>query len=130
MKCMIPHFEEEEPASVVLIAGGNDIPNQDISMDDCKKVANCLIEGGRTCRLKYGVQDVYISSIMPRSNSDFQGNRHRVNKLLRELCKENNFIFIENDNIILRDHGHYDGIHLNHAGSDMLRENLLDALNF
>ena len=48
----------------------------------------------------------------------------------RTLCKENNFIFIENDNIILRDHGHHDGTHLNYEGSDILRDNLLDALNF
>ena len=45
------------------------------------------------------------------------------------MCKEFNFTFIENKNIVLRDHGHHDGVHLNVEGSDMLRGNLLDVLN-
>ena len=75
------------------------------------------------------MKNVYISSVMPRSNSDFQGNRHRLNLMLKDLCIENNFIFIDNSNIVLRPHGHFDGVHLNGEGSDMLRDNLLNALN-
>ena len=129
VRYMIPHLEDEEPSSVVFVCGGNDLPNQDISVEEIRKVATCLVNAGVSCRREYGVKNVYISSVMPRSNSDFQGNRHRLNLMLKDLCIENNFIFIDNSNIVLRPHGHFDGVHLNGEGSDMLRDNLLNALN-
>ena len=118
---MVPHLEDEHPTSVIFVAGGNDLPNKDIPTNEIKKVADCLVEGGKLCKTQYGVKEVYISSIMPRSHSDFQGNRHRLNVLLKELCWENNFTFIDNDNIVLRPHVHYDGVHLNEEGSLILR---------
>ena len=129
VKYMIPHLEDEQPSSVVFVAGGNDLPNRDLSMDEIRKTASCLIEGGLVCRGEHGVNNVYISSVMPRSDSVFQGNRHRLNKMLREMCAEFNFIFIDNNNIVLSTHGHHDGIHLNYDGSNMLRDNLLSVLN-
>ena len=105
------------------------LPNRDVSMDEIRKTASCLIEGGLVCRNEHGVNNVYISSVMPRSDSIFQGNRHRLNKVLREMCAEFNFSFIDNNNIVLSTHGHHDGIHLNYDGSNMLRDNLLNVLN-
>ena len=129
VKYMIPHLEEEQPSSVVFVAGGNDLPNKEIPFDEIKKIANCLVEGGLLCRGEHGVQNVYISSIMPRSHSVFQGNRHSLNSMLREMCEEYNFTFIDNNNIVLSTHGHYDGVHLNPEGSELLRSNLLNVLN-
>ena len=34
-----------------------------------------------------------------------------------------------NDNIVLKHHGHYDGVHLNQLGSSVLYDNLLDVIN-
>ena len=99
VRYMIPHLEDEHPTSVVLLAGGNDLPNKDILMVQIRKVADCLVDGAKLCKTQYGVENVYISSVMPRSHSDFQGNRHRLNELLKELCRENDFIFIDNSNI-------------------------------
>ena len=129
VRYMQPHLEDEQPSSVVFVAGGNDLPNRDISEEEIRKVADFLVEGGRLCKTQYGVENIFISSIMPRENSDFQGNRHRLNKILRDMCSRNGFIFIDNNNIVLRPHGHLDGIHLNREGSDILRDNLLNALN-
>ena len=129
VKYMIPHLEDEQPSSVVFVAGGNDLPNKDIPIEEIKKIANCLVEGGLRCRGEYGVNDVYISSIMPRSHSEFQGNRHRLNNILREMCQSNNFTFIDNNNIVLSTHGHHDGVHLNYEGSSLLGANLLSVLN-
>ena len=126
---MLPHLEEEQPSSVIFVAGGNDLPNRDISVDEIKKVADCLVEGGLLCRDIYGVNKVCISSIMPRSHSAFQGNRHLLNNTLRDMCRERNFTFIDNKNIVLSTHGHHDGVHLNFEGSDLLRDNLLNVLN-
>ena len=73
--------------------------------------------------------EVLISSILPRAYSDFQGNRHRLNNILKERCEKEGFTFIENNSIILRTHGHHDNVHLNEAGSNLLHRNLLFALN-
>ena len=129
VRYMIPHLEEEQPSSVVIIAGGNDLPCKDIPVDQIKKIANSLVEGGLLCREEHGVDDVYISSILPRSHSEFQGNRHRLNNILRGMCQEHNFNFIDNNNIVLSTHGHHDGVHLNYDGSDLLSANLLNVLN-
>ena len=83
---MIPHLEEEQPSSVVFVAGGNDLPNKEVPFHEIKKIANCLVEGGLLCRGEHGVQNVYISSILPRCHSVFQGNRHSLNNMLREMC--------------------------------------------
>ena len=45
------------------------------------------------------------------------------------MCKDMDFNFIDNKNIVLSTHGHHDGVHLNFEGSDLLRENLVNALN-
>ena len=129
VRYMTPHLEDENPSNVIIVAGGNDLPDWDIPTEEIKKVATCLIDGGRSCREQYGVANVFISSIMPRSNSQFQGNRHRLNAMLSEMCLENDIIFINNDNIVLRPHGHPDGVHLNEEGSKLLHANLLHVLN-
>ena len=129
VRYMVPHLEEEQPSSVVFVAGGNDLPERDMSANELRKVANCLLEGGRECREKYGVENVFISSVLPRSNSHFQGNRHRLNVMLKELCSANQITFIGNDNIVLRPHVCHDGVHLNAEGSDLLHANLLHVLN-
>lgn len=128
VKYMRPHLEESPPSSVMFVAGGNDLTNQQLSPEKLRAVADILINGGKTCKREYGVEQVYISSILPRSHSKFQGNRHRLNELLKDLCHENGFIFVDHSNIVLRPHGHHDGVHLNEAGSSMLRANLLNAL--
>ena len=129
VKYMEHHLEEESPHTVVLVAGGNDLPNRDLPMTEIAKVANHLIEGGVKCKEQFGVTEVLVSSVLPRSHSDFQGNRHRMNNVLRNRCEEEGLKFIENEDIVLRPHGHRDGVHLNEDGSELLHRNLLFALN-
>ena len=45
------------------------------------------------------------------------------------MYKDMDFNFIDNKNIVLSTHGHQDGVHLNFEGSNLLRENLVNALN-
>ena len=51
------------------------------------------------------------------------------NMILRERWYQNGFIFVENEDVVLRPHGHHDGVHLNEDGSEVLHRNLLFALN-
>ena len=77
----------------------------------------------------YGVTNVGISSILPRVFCTFQRNRHILNGLLRDLCDEHDFNFIDNDNILLQEHIDKDGIHLNGEGTDIFARNLVEYLN-
>ena len=121
---------EGDANTVVLIAGGNDIPNtRHLNNEELEEIADHLIRGGRNCKENYGVTNVVISNILPRSNSFFQCNRHLLNQILKRRCSEENFIFMENVNIILRNHVGFDGVHLNAEGSDLLKTNLLNVLS-
>ena len=70
-KYMTHHLEEDCPHTVVLAAGGNDIPRRRATERELEDIANCLIEGGVQCVTNYGVSRVFISSILPHG--------HRVN---------------------------------------------------
>ena len=49
--------------------------------------------------------------------------------MLRDRCEANGIIFMDNENIILRDHVCEDGVHLNASGSRVLCRNMLRSLN-
>ena len=125
---MIPHIEDENPTDVVFVAGGNDLPNKVLSQKSISEVAECIIRGGLECK-NHGVSNVYVSSILPRADSYFQINRMKLNQVLRSECAKHNFVFIENDDIILRHHVCSDEVHLTKAGSRLLKQNILAMLN-
>ena len=54
--------------------------------------------------------------------------RFYLNRLLKEYCEENKFIFIENK-YINECHLSRDGVHLNEEGNIILANNFLNALN-
>jgi lysophospholipase L1-like esterase len=124
-----PHLIDEKPQSVMFVAGGNDLPYQRASEKHIKEIANCLIKGGLRCRNEFGVEEVFISSILPRTNLEFQENRERLNNVLRNLCSENNFKFIENKGIVSDKHIGEDRVHLNKQGTTVFHLNIVDALN-
>ena len=126
---MVPHVVEENPHTVVLVAGGNDIPEKVAPIERLGEITNYLVEGALRCRNEYGVSEIVISSILPRKDSMFQRNRHLLNDLLRKSCLEHNFTFLEHGNIILKNHLCYDGVHLNKSGSAIFSDNLIEVLN-
>ena len=71
---------------------------------------------------------VLLSSIVPRRDS-LNGKGRQVNNILQKLCIENNFIYVNHDNIKPRRHCNYGGTHLNTAGSKILAENFILALS-
>ena len=128
LKYMLSHVLEECPRTVVLVAGGNDMPNRDLPASKIKEIVDYMIEGSLDLKNRLGVENVLISSVLPRKHSDFQGNRHRLNKMLKEMCESNGLVFIDNNDIVLREHVSHDGVHLNCAGTNLLRDNLLHAV--
>ena len=128
IKKYIPlHVREDKPDSVVIIAGGNDIPPELSTLPNLKIVED-LMEAALTCKSD-GVPNVYISSILPRSSALFQASRKKINDILKDECREIGIGFIDNENIIVKDHVCDDGIHLNKGGSSALCRNIFHCLN-
>ena len=48
---------------------------------------------------------------------------------MQKLCVENNFVYVNHDNIRPRQHCNYGGVHLNAARSKILAENLILAFS-
>lgn len=129
IKNYIPtHLNEEHPDTAIILGGGNDLPTSKVEHSPVARIAGDIIEAGRLCR-QNGVTKIAISSIPPRMFFHFQLYRKELNDLLRVQCASNGFDFIDNKNIILKDHLLRDGIHLNAYGTEVLRGNFLNFLN-
>ena len=123
IKTYIPtHLEDRDVYAAVIVGGGNDLS------DGCANVVESIIEAGNICR-GYGVDNIFISSILPRSSSYYQAKRKKCNDELKIRCTENGFTFIDNSNMVLYDHVSRDGVHLNRSGSSLVCRNILKCLN-
>ena len=119
------HMAEDKPDVCVVLAGTNDLPSKKPILN----IANDIMEAGVTCR-ELGASTVIISSVIPRSDRvDCQRKGQALNKLIKDLCYQHNFMFMEHDNISTTDHLSFDGLHLNKAGSDLLGYNFVCYLN-
>ena len=123
---MTAHLDQVD--SVMLLAGGNDLPSSEVRKSPVANVVGNLIEAGKKCK-HLGVKTVAIGSILPRTHFHYQLYRKETNDLLRKECTKNGFKFIDNNNIILAEHIQRDGVHLNSAGTEILRENFLSYVN-
>ena len=86
---------------------------------------------GETC-IEFGVGKIIFSGITIRRNGDeVEGKRREVNSLLKTLCEERGFIYINNENITIYDveNKPRDKVHLLESGSVKLANNILRCLN-
>ena len=126
------HLFDERPDSVIILAGGNDLPTSRRSPTSLAVIANHVIDIALMCK-KYEVTNICISSILPREDFFLQLRRKELNDILRSLCDIYDFIFIDNDRgedkIILSEHIDRDGVHLNTLGSEVLAHKFGSVLN-
>ena len=130
---IIPHLIKEKPDECIVQAGGNDLPNRlnnnnNNKFDAVSIIANHIMDIGQACR-QYGARKIDVVEVMPRQQTHYQVKRREINKLLKDLCKINNFGFIEIDDLVVKDHIWTDGVHLNKAGSNIFSETLLNVIN-
>ena len=92
-----------------------------------EKIGNEIADLAIIC-CDYGVNDVFISVIICRRDKFLNGKVKRVNFLLKQICEENGYFFIDNSNIEIRDLWK-DGIHLLESGKTKLAENFIYFLN-
>ena len=104
--------------------GCNDVNNKSSAPE---KIANEIADMAILCR-DYGVNDVFISAMICRRSKFLNGKVKPVNFLLKQICEENGYFFIDNSNIEIRDLWK-DGIHLLESGKTKAAENFMYFLN-
>ena len=120
------HLRNNETDAIVIVGGGNDLSTS----RSPEAIAETLVNTGKDCvEAKVSPQRIFISSVLPRSDSSLMSKRAKVNDLLRGKCEDNGFTFIEHSDIILSRHIRSDGVHLNKIGTSRLLQNITYALN-
>ena len=119
---------DENPDSVIILRGGNDLPTSRNNPVPVAEIAQHIINTGIECR-QYGAKHIGICSVLPRQASYMQVRRKDLNNLLRDMCIIINFNFIDNSDIILSKHILSDGVHLNVNGTALLADNLINYIN-
>ena len=125
---VLPTLIEESPEVVLLQCGGNDLQTSKLNPTPIDDIAKHIIDTAKICE-NHGAQQILISSVITRKQAGYvETRRKELNDLLKGMCFDLGYIFINNDNI-KHEHLYIDGVHLNFEGSIVLAENFLHALN-
>ena len=107
---------------VIIPVGTNDLK----SSQDPETIAKNIIDVAKNSTTNEN--EILVSSIVPRRDS-LNGKDRQVNNILQKLCVENNFVYVNHDNIKPRHHCNYEGVYLNTVGSKILAENVIFTLS-
>ena len=122
-----PTQESGSYDSAVLHFAVNDLLHKALSKSDT--VSN-LIENIRKAAdkcMSHGVSKVFVSAIV-RNKMIPESLLEEVNEKISFMCKNNNFIFVDNSNIS-NIHLFDDGLHLVESGRCILANNVIDFIN-
>ena len=106
--------------------GSNDITKSNYNNANVEDLAKKIINIGVKCKA-YKVSNIAISSILVRSDPNINQVIKQDNRLLKRLCKTNNFYFICS-NAIDNTFVWKDGLHLIYDGISKLTDNFLEYL--
>ena len=134
----IPTLESNTPNIAIIHVGINDVMNKStsngLSSSIIQDIANSIIQCGKVCA-SFGVNNICISSILPKRGHRAQLSIRHINNVLAKLCAELAFDFLQNGNILYDEMikenclFYTDGIHLNDAGRQLLMDNFNTYLN-
>ena len=123
---IIPHLESNRPESIIIHVGTNDIAPRYESPKSSSDISNSILQIAEKCR-EFGVKNIFISGLTCRSLKSELDKVLEVNSFLMNACYEQNYYFINNNNIELGNL-YEDGIHLADNGIDILEHNFFNSL--
>ena len=125
---VLPTLTDDTPDVMIIHGRCNDIdPRGKLKEITPNEIATGFINIGKLCKEK-GVNDVLISGIICRRNKYWNNKVIATNKILKQLCIEHQFTFIENENISVEQLWK-DGIHLLESGKVILANNFINYIN-
>ena len=123
---IIPSLLKEKPDTVVIHVGSNNITHRIFDDFNAEKLADEIIDIGKTCR-QYGVKDVIFSSIFVKNSIKLGKMISQVNGAVTKKVEENGFYLVSNGNN-LRKHLCKDGVHLPDEGTNIFAGNIVDYI--
>ena len=96
---ILPSIIDEPPDRIILHRGFNDVNNKTPTPE---KITNGIADMGILFR-DYGLNDIFISTLICSRGKFLNEKIKHVNFLLKLICEENWYIFIENKNTEIRD---------------------------
>ena len=124
---VIPTLIEEKPKIVMLQCGGNDLATSKHNPTPVENIAKKIIETAQICE-NFGAENIFICGVITRIQGYMDRRRIKLNEILRDICYDSGYNFVNNDNIT-HENLSQDGVHLNVDGSVILANNLLHSLN-
>ena len=109
-----------KPDSIIIHVGTNSLRNSNSS----RECADEIVDIGRMVDQE-GIS-VAISSLTARADDNDLAKRVKeVNKILRNFCRQNEWGFIDHNNIITDQHLNRSRLHLNRSGTFLLSQNCI-----
>ena len=127
------------PTKVFILVGTNDIAFTDLSNEE---IADKIIEIGKYIKNERKNAKIYIEAIYPISKEDANiinpimvdvrdnGRIKDINKMVKEMCKEEGFTYIDMYNLLVNDKDNLtleytvDGLHVNDKGYEIITETI------
>ena len=137
---MMPTLKNNTPDDIIIHAGINDTKQLadkkgGMTSEVIDILAGNVIRCGQVAKT-HGVNNVCISALLPIRGHKYQQTIKHINYRIENLCKQEGFDFIKNDNITYEfptedEPGLFykDGLHLNDKGRDILMCNFINYLN-
>ena len=122
---MSKNLQNGDCDEVIVHIGGNDLQDMYAPELITRSAVN-IIETAQICKER-GAKTILIGGVTERKYDYSQERCKELNKELRELCRHNGFVFIDNSNIRPMDHLS-DRVHLNDRGTAILADNYLNSL--
>ena len=108
---------------IIIHIGTDDIQNNVNTLQKIRKVISSIKEYDTNDNIK-----IALSSIIHRSDDDFEDKINETNRKVENLCKGKGIIFVNNSNID-RTCLNRSKLHLNKTGTSLLIKNFSKAVN-
>ena len=113
-----------KPDSIIIHVGTNSLRNSNSS----RECADEIVDIGRMVDQE-GIS-VAISGLTARADDNDLAKRVKeVNKILRKFCRQNEWGFIDHNNITTDQHLNRSRLHLNRSGTSLLSQNFISYIN-
>ena len=119
-----PILKGDTPDVLILHIGCNNISNKQRTENE---IVEWIVKIGRQYK-ESNVNDVFMPSLISRTQKRLNGKVIAVNNILKRVCKLNGLGFIDNSNICA-ENLFEDGLHLNDDGKVILANNFIYVLN-
>ena len=125
-------IQEQHPGEMAIIVGQNDLSRAAAEQRntgteiDVAAIADGIIDVGLNA-INQGVKVIYINGLTKRKGMFYDKYRRAINSLLADLCKRENVIYVDHDNIQIQDL--HDRVHLDEIGMEIFASNILSAFN-